>query len=826
MKKKILSILLILMMSFAMISSMAIMASALEEQYDVTYGGTIGMNLAVNFSYTANPGEDYVFSFSSSDFYEPVNLCIYVNGVELSSDLWSYDKELRECVIYAEAITGDILIYADEKEIKAIPSVVDDVSFAEEDEITVEASFFLWFSDVSFDAPKLFEVVEGVEQNAKDTTFEYDDVSQNITVSYTFSKDDFSAGGTKTYKFGLLVDDEWYYTNEFTVTYMAKLVVTDDDKYNIPVGVRGTEVSVDLRDSVSGGVAPYTFTIDLIEGVNNWLNLSEEGIFYGTRPMHATGSFTVNVKVTDARGKTDTMWVLVEETVVEEHVCAENLLTEEENIPFDCETTGNIGYFICEICDTFYRDPLATDEITDKTSVIIPAGHNYGEKVEAQEAIHTADRLEAAVAAHYHCERCDKYFDESKNPLDSYEELKGTLPTHVYNVVNGYKGEDGHADACSCGAYDTANLIGHTDSCVDDDCTTENVCIICGYEIEKAHSVHTPREDDGDCMTPVLCGNDGCNKIAIEGKTEHTPKEGANNDCTVDVMCSVEGCTKVAIEGCADHTPEAQGNDCTVDRMCTVEGCEQVAIKGQTAHIPVDPHDDCTLDRLCVNCEQVAVEGNAEHKASEDDKNCTTATVCTNDGCKVTLVEAKTSHTPETDDGACTTDVKCSNSGCDFVVTEGLAAHVPSEDDGNCTTHVGCSNSGCNTVVIEAKEKHTPATDDGNCTTAVMCSVEGCKMIAVEAKAAHTDANNDGKCDDCGTETSTSTPSDDNKETDAPATDAPVVTDAPTTDKATETEKETDAPEKKGCGSAISLGGVAIIAIIGAGVTFAKRKED
>ena len=265
MKKKILSILLILVMSFAMISSAAIMASALEEQYDVTYGGTIGTYLSVNFSYTANPGEDYVFSFSSSDFYEPVNLRIYVNDVELSSNLWSYDKELRECVIYAEAITGDILIYAEEKEIKAIPSVVDDVSFVEEDEITVGASFFLWNSDVSFDAPKLFEVVDGVEQNAKDTTCEYDNVSQNITVSYTFSKDDFSADGTKTYKFGLLVDDEWYYTNEFTVTYRQERFTYDVEYCYDTFTYEVMPYNVGGEEKATEGMQ-YSAVIDILPG--------------------------------------------------------------------------------------------------------------------------------------------------------------------------------------------------------------------------------------------------------------------------------------------------------------------------------------------------------------------------------------------------------------------------------------------------------------------------------------------------------------------------------------------------------------------------------
>ena len=120
MKKKILSILLILMMSFAMLSSMAIMASALEEEYFVTYECDNDMGLVLNFEYTALAGEDYDCYFSSSDEYRPANISITVGGVEIAPDLWSYDEECREIIIFGEAITGDICIYFDVVEIKAI----------------------------------------------------------------------------------------------------------------------------------------------------------------------------------------------------------------------------------------------------------------------------------------------------------------------------------------------------------------------------------------------------------------------------------------------------------------------------------------------------------------------------------------------------------------------------------------------------------------------------------------------------------------------------------------------------------------------------------
>ena len=155
-----------------------------------------------------------------------------------------------------------------------------------------------------------------------------------------------------------------------------------------------------------------------------------------------------------------------------------------------------------------------------------------------------------------------------------------------------------------------------------------------------------------------------------------------------------------------------------------------------------------------------------------------------------------------------------------------------------------CNNPGCTKVATAGKTSHTPSADDGDCTTAVKCSVEGCNKIAIEAKTAHADANNDGRCDACGTETGTnapstpsipsepSAPSEDNEETNAPATDAS--TDAGVTESEKEedteaeeeNEEEPEATEKKGCGSMISLSGLVVVTVLGAGVTFAKRKED
>ena len=71
----------------------------------------------------------------------------------------------------------------------------------------------------------------------------------------------------------------------------------------------------------------------------------------------------------------------------------------------------------------------------------------------------------------------------------------GELLPHNYNIENGYKGADGHANTCSCGAHETP--IAHTP---DRDAATETdpiKCTVCGYIITPAtgHVNHTPKAE-------------------------------------------------------------------------------------------------------------------------------------------------------------------------------------------------------------------------------------------------------------------------------------------------------------------------------------------
>ena len=163
------------------------------------------------------------------------------------------------------------------------------------------------------------------------------------------------------------------------------------------------------------------------------------------------------------------------------HICKSHL-TKVAAEPATCTKDGNIEYYTCS-CGKWYTDATASVEITDKDSVVIKAGHNYGTIVAEEPAVHTATELKAGMKAHYFCDVCDTYFTAEK-VATTESELIIPAPVHEYNTVNGYKEADGHADTCSCGAHNT--VVGHTPDIPAPTETQDQKCSVCGYVLNVA----------------------------------------------------------------------------------------------------------------------------------------------------------------------------------------------------------------------------------------------------------------------------------------------------------------------------------------------------
>ena len=186
------------------------------------------------------------------------------------------------------------------------------------------------------------------------------------------------------------------------------------------------------------------------------------------------------------------------------HICKSHLTKVPAN-GASCTVDGNIEYYECS-CGKYYTDSTASVEITDKASVVIKAGHNYGTLVEEVPAKHTATELKAGMKAHYFCDKCSTYFTAEK-VATTESDLVIPAPVHEYNTVNGYKEADGHADTCSCGAHNT--VVPHTP---DREAATETdpiKCSVCGYEITPALGHIHKNNLTKVVAEPATCTKDG-----------------------------------------------------------------------------------------------------------------------------------------------------------------------------------------------------------------------------------------------------------------------------------------------------------------------------
>lgn len=119
--------------------------------------------------------------------------------------------------------------------------------------------------------------------------------------------------------------------------------------------------------------------------------------------------------------------------------------------------------------------------------------HNYGILFPEAPAVHTATELKAGMRSHYFCDACGTYFTAEKVATEEAA-LIIPAPTHSYTVENGYKGADGHANVCSCGAHET--IVPH------DDTNRDEKCDACNYDMpSKADTDLGTTPETGDPNT-------------------------------------------------------------------------------------------------------------------------------------------------------------------------------------------------------------------------------------------------------------------------------------------------------------------------------------
>ena len=425
------------------------------------------------------------------------------------------------------------------------------------------------------------------------------------------------------------------------------------------------------------------------------------------------------------------------------HIC-NNHLTKVPAEGASCTDHGNIEYYTCS-CGKWYSDATASVEITDKNSVKIDAGHNYGTLISAQPEIHTATQLKAGVDAHYFCDKCDTYFTEGKIAT-TLADLTGATPSHNYATQYGYKEADGHADTCSCGANNT--VVGHTPDRAE---ATENdsiKCSACGYVI-----------------TPALGHIHQNNLTKVPAETADCEKDGNIEYYTCscgkwfsDSTASVEITDKESVKIAGGHNYGT-----LVNKVPAIHTATELKA-GKEAHYFCDKCNTYFTEGKVATTEETLViaapthDYSTQHGYKEADGHADTCSCGTHN----TIV----THTPDRDAATETDAVKCS--ACGYVITPALghihknnltkvgAQSADCENDGNieyytCSCGKWFEDASASAEItdkdsVKVKGGHNYGTewksDKDSCWNECVC---GDKANITT----HADENKDGKCDVC-----------------------------------------------------------------------------
>ena len=192
-----------------------------------------------------------------------------------------------------------------------------------------------------------------------------------------------------------------------------------------------------------------------------------------------------------------------------------------------CTTAGNSAYYTCDGCDKWFADATGLVEITDKTSVKIPApGHTAGTEWKSDDTNHwhecsrchdkkdeaahdygsdnvcdtcgyyktvphthnltlvaakAATCTTAGNSAYYTCDGCDKWFADATGLVEITDKTSVKIPAPGHTAGTEWKSDDtNHWHECSR-CHDKKDEAAH-------DYGSDNVCDTCGYYKTVPHT--------------------------------------------------------------------------------------------------------------------------------------------------------------------------------------------------------------------------------------------------------------------------------------------------------------------------------------------------
>ncbi len=277
----------------------------------------------------------------------------------------------------------------------------------------------------------------------------------------------------------------------------------------------------------------------------------------------------------------------------------------------------------------------------------------------------------------------------------------GELIPHEYSIENGYKGADGHANACSCGAHETP--VAHDPDRSEATETDSIKCTVCGYIITPAtgHVNHTPKAEwtaDADSHWHECTGCEG-------QQLEKAAHSGGVATCTARAVCT----------GCGNEYGELAPHEYTIEN----------GYKGADGHANT--------------CSCGAHETPIAHNPDRLEATETEPIKCTVCGYIITPATGHINHIPkaEWENDANNHWHECT--GCEGQQLE-KAAHSDENANGKCD-------------VCDADVPVLPPVHNHDYGTAWESDANGhwneCACGDKANEAAHNDGDADGKCDVC-----------------------------------------------------------------------------
>ncbi|MBR2650085.1 MAG: hypothetical protein IKD45_00325, partial [Clostridia bacterium] len=110
-------------------------------------------------------------------------------------------------------------------------------------------------------------------------------------------------------------------------------------------------------------------------------------------------------------------------------------------------------------------------------------------------------------------------------------------------VLTSYEHSYDNACDAECNVCGKERTAPHTPGEDDGSCLTEVLCSACGATAIPARDAHTPGEDDGNCMTAIGCTE--CDSIAVPAKSAHSFGD-VDWDKVSEAACQEAGCNVVS----------------------------------------------------------------------------------------------------------------------------------------------------------------------------------------------------------------------------------------------------------------------------------------